>query len=231
MNNDELLAQAAERLRPLLPEIVFVGGCATGMLVTDPAAAPVRLTNDADVIAEIFSYEQYVEFSDRLRALGFAEDHSEGAPLCRWKHGKLTLDVMPLDERVLGFSNRWYVGAMAHATELPLKSGHRIRMVTAPYFLATKFEAFQNRGGGDVFASHDLEDIISVIDGRPEILPELHQARPELRGYVGDQIERLLNDPVFGNVLEGHLPGDPASQARVPLLQQRLRALARAGRE
>jgi len=53
--NLELLLTAANALRPLLPEIVFVGGCATGLLITDPAAAPVRRTYDVDVIAEITS--------------------------------------------------------------------------------------------------------------------------------------------------------------------------------
>jgi hypothetical protein len=82
--NLELLQIAAQKLRPLLPEIVFVGGCATGLLVTDSGAAPVRRTYDVGVIAEIASYADYTIFSERLRAIGFEEDASEGAPLCRW---------------------------------------------------------------------------------------------------------------------------------------------------
>jgi hypothetical protein len=104
--NLELLELAAERLRRLLPEIVFVGGCATGLLIDDPGAAPG--TYDVDVIAEIGSYAEYTVFSERLRALGFKGDTREGAPLCRWTHGALTLDVMPLDSQVLGFSNRMH---------------------------------------------------------------------------------------------------------------------------
>jgi hypothetical protein len=76
--NLELLELAAERLRQLLPEIVFVGGCATGLLIDDPAAAPVRGTYDVDVIAEIGSYAEYTVFSERLRGLGFIEDSREG---------------------------------------------------------------------------------------------------------------------------------------------------------
>lgn len=231
MNNEELLSEAAARLEPLLPKIVFAGGCATGMLITDPAAAPVRLTNDADVIAEISSYSEYIEFSERLRVLGFVEDQSQGAPLCRWKHGRLTVDVMPLDEKVLGFSNPWYPAAMAAATEHELENGLLIRMVTAPYFLATKFEAFRGRGRGDFLASHDLEDIIAVVDGREELLKELRHAEAGVRAFVGEQIAELSSDATFENALEGFLPGDPASQARVPLLQRRLRALADVGGE
>jgi hypothetical protein len=125
--NLELLQMAAERLLPLLTEIVFVGGCATGLLIDDPGAAPVRETYDVDVIAEIASYAEYSVFSERLRALGFQEDASEGAPLCRWQYGCLTLDVMPLDPKILGFSNRWYPEALRAAAEVRLPGGHTVR--------------------------------------------------------------------------------------------------------
>jgi hypothetical protein len=111
--NLELLEIAAEKLRPLLHEVVFVGGCVTGLLVTDAGAAPVRRTYDVDVIAEIASYADYAIFSERLRTIGFIEETTEGAPLCRWRHTGLILDVMPLDARILGFSNRWYPYASA----------------------------------------------------------------------------------------------------------------------
>jgi hypothetical protein len=134
--NLELLELAAERLRQLLPEIVFVGGCATGLLIDDPAAAPVRGTFDVDVIAEISSYAEYTVFSERLRALGFKEDSRKGAPLCLghlefWEsiHGALTFDVMPLDSQVLGFSNRWYPDALRTAGNVELPGGLVIRAI------------------------------------------------------------------------------------------------------
>ena len=154
--NLELLEGAAERLRRLLSEIVFVGGCATELLIDDPAAAPVRGTYDVDVIAEIGSYAEYKVFSERLRALGFDEDTREGAPLCRWTHGSLTLDVMPLDAQVLGFSNRWFPDALRTAGRVQLPSGLVIRAINAPYFLGTKLEAFRGRGKRDYLASHDF---------------------------------------------------------------------------
>lgn len=164
--NLELLELAAERLQPLLAEIAFVGGCATGLLIDDPGAAPVRATNDVDVIAEIGSYAEYAVFSERLRALRFQEDTRDGAPLCRWTDDLLTLDVMPLNAQVLGFSNRWYPGALRTASRVHLPSGLAIRAISAPYFLGTKLEAFRGRGKGDYFASRDLEDFIAIVDGR-----------------------------------------------------------------
>src|SRR5258706_11034328 len=85
-SNREQLITAAQLLRPLLGELVFVGGSVTGLLITDEAAGNPRTTFDVDAIAEITSYAEYAAFGDRLRALGFAEDTSEGAPLCRWVH-------------------------------------------------------------------------------------------------------------------------------------------------
>jgi hypothetical protein len=224
--NLELLEMAAERLRPLLPEIVFVGGCATGLLIDDPGAAPVRGTYDVDVIAEIASYAEYTEFSDRLRAVGFQEDAREGAPLCRWQHGDLTLDVMPLDPKILGFSNRWYPDALGAAEEVRLPGGPTVRAITAPYFLGTKLEAFRGRGGGDYFASHDLEDFMAVVDGRSTLFAEMELAPPELRAYVGEAVRALLGEPRFLDALPGYLLPDEASQARVGQLRGKLRRLA-----
>jgi hypothetical protein len=49
----------ARLLRPLLGEVVFVGGAVKGLLVTDEAAAGPRTTLDVDAIAEITSYAEY----------------------------------------------------------------------------------------------------------------------------------------------------------------------------
>ena len=113
--NLERLITAAQLLRPLLGELVFVGGSVTGLLITDQAAGDPRTTLDVDAIAEITSYAEYAAFGDRLRTRGLVEDTSEGAPLCRWVHQGTILDVMPLDEKILGFSNRWYRAALEAA--------------------------------------------------------------------------------------------------------------------
>jgi hypothetical protein len=126
----------AAALKPLLPEIVFVGGCTTGLLISDPAASPVRATDDVDVIVEVASYAEYARFSKRLRNLGFFEDSSEGAPICRWLIDQMKLDVMPTDEIILGFSNRWYKPAIEAAALVEL-DGFQLRVVTTPYFIGT----------------------------------------------------------------------------------------------
>ncbi len=136
--NLEQLIAAARLLRPLLEELVFVGGSVTGLLITDEAAGDPRSTLDVDAIAEIASYAEYAAFGARLRALRFREDASEGAPQCRRTCQGTILDIMPLEEGILGFSNRWYGAAMAAAVRRQLRDDLEIRMVTAPFFVATK---------------------------------------------------------------------------------------------
>src|ERR1700682_5225818 len=53
-----------------------------------------------------------------------------------------------------------------------------IRVVTAAFFVATKLEAFKGRGKGDFFGSRDLEDLISVVDGRATLVAEIQVERP-----------------------------------------------------
>ena len=214
----------AQRLKPLLPEIVFVGGCTTGLLITDPAAAPVRATDDVDVIVEVASYAEYARFSKRLRNLGFSEDSSEGAPICRWLINQMTLDVMPTNESILGFSNRWYGPAIQAAALIEL-GGLQLRVVTTPYFIGTKLEAFHGRGRGDFYASGDLEDIITVLDGRPTVVEEVADSPSQLRRYIGKEVGRLLDNSEFVNALPGHLAGDKISQARVPMILGTLNSL------
>ncbi len=223
--NRALFESAVRLLAPVLHELVFVGGCMTGIFITDPAAGGIRPTRDVDAIVDVTSYAQYAALSDRLRALGLAADTSEGAPLCRWRHGSVIVDVMPIDASVLGFSNRWYPTAINTAQRLDV-AGHGVRIVAPALFIATKLEAFYGRGADDIFASHDLEDIVAVVDGRPEIVDDVAAADEQVRGYIASEIRLLLDDPNFVEALPGFLFPDAASQARRDILERRLGALS-----
>jgi hypothetical protein len=212
-HNIELLVEAARLLQPLLGELVFVGGSTTSLLITDKAAAEVRPTYDVDAIAEISSYAAYADFSERLRRCGFREDTSEGAPICRWRQKKTILDVMPLDEKILGFSNRWYKPALDSAVVHELGPDLRVRVVTAVYFSATKLEAFAGRGKSDYQSSHDLEDLMAVVDGRAELVEEIRAGTEDVRAYIAAEIRRLLPPGSFSM----HYPAtcSPTKRARL----------------
>ena len=215
----------ADALGELRERLVFVGGCATALLITDPAAAPVRATQDVDAVAAVASAVEYLRLGEALRARGFSQTLAEGEPPYRWILGSMKLDVMPAREEVLGFSNRWYESALRTATRVTLPHGVAIRLVTPACFLATKLEAFEDRGAGDYLESHDLEDVLSVVDGRPEIVAELAQAEPQVRRYVAEVFARLLADDGFMNALPG-LVMDGSPSIRTPAAQERLKSIA-----
>src|ERR1700742_4679009 len=201
--NLRLLEEAATKLAPFLREIVFVGGVTLGLLITDKAAAPIRSTDDVDVIAEILTYVDYIAFSERLRKAQFTEDTSEEPLTCRWFHGKLKLDVLALSKEVLGYTNLWYERALNHAISFVLPSGQPIRLITAPYFLGTKMEAFRGRGQEDFLASHDLEDFVALLDGRDTLLEEITACPSDLRQYLAEAAGGLLRESAFLDVLPG----------------------------
>jgi len=223
--NRELFERAVRFLEPVLDELVFAGGCATGLLITDPAAAGIRPTRDVDVIADLASYERYAELSQRLRALGLNEDTSAGAPTGRWRHDATMVDILPTEPAVLGFSNRWYRPAFHSATRTSV-AGLQPRIVAPALFLATKLEAFRIRGHADIVTSSDLEDVVMIVDGRPPVVTEIAAADDQVRQFVAARIHELLEHRRFTDSLADFLPHDRASQARRPLLEKRLRAIA-----
>ncbi len=224
--NIELLIQIADALGDLRERLVFVGGCATALLITDPAAAPVRATEDVDTIVAIVSKPEYYQLGEALHARGFSQPLEQSDPPFRWTFAGMKLDVMPIDQAVLGFSNRWYASAIQTAVTTTLREGLSIRLIEATHFVATKLVAFLDRGKGDYLQSHDLEDVLSVVDGRPALVDEFERAAIELREYVAGVFARLLEDADFINALPGMvIEGSPAD--RSPVVLQRLRAIAR----
>jgi hypothetical protein len=223
--NRALFERMVRLLEPVLDELVFVGGGAAALLITDPAAAGIRPANDVDAIADITSYAMYTALAKRLRACGLEEDTSDGAPKSRWRHGDAMVDIMPTDRSVLGFSNSWYVPAIASAEQVTI-AGLQPRVVAPAYFLATKLEAFHGRGHADVVTSSDIEDIVMVVDGRPQLLEEIARADQPVRQFVAAEIGDLMRNRRFTDSLAGFLHRDRASQARRPLLETRLKAIA-----
>jgi hypothetical protein len=225
--NVALLEVVAERLGDgLRDEMVFVGGAVAGLLITDPAMPAIRPTEDVDLVCQAVMLADYHRVERALRARGFVQDMRPDAPICRWRVGSVAVDVMPTLDKILGFSNCWYPLALETALPVRLPSGRPIRLIAAPVFLATKLEAFDGRGNGDFLFSHDLGDLLAVIDGRDTLLEECRVGPFELKAYLSERFLGLLALPSFLDALSGHLPGDAASQDRLPELVAKLRTIA-----
>ncbi len=223
MTNDDpnlpVVSLVARALGDLRQEFMLVGGCAVGLLITDRARPPVRQTVDVDLVTEVASISDYYALRPKLNETGFKEDQFDDH-FCRWRKGSLILDVMPTTE-VFGHSvNRWYAGAARSSQVHTLPSGETINVITAPFSIAPKLESFNSRGGGD-YMHHDMEDILNIVDGRPELLEELEKSPDAVREFIRDELDEYLADPDFTDKLEWHFPHE-----RSKLVIQRLRRLA-----
>ena len=230
MNNYDpnltIVAQVLDALGPLADSLVLVGGCAVGLLITDQARPPVRETIDVDMVTQVATLTDYYATESQLRQRGFNEVATGQAHFCRWTKGGLILDILPSDERVLGHStNRWYPLVVSNPAQIQLPSNHLVRVISAPLFIATKLEAFASRGNGD-YLRHDMEDIVNVVDGRPELSDEIHRSDANARQYIKEEFEMLITDERFVDVLPGHFQGDSVSQARKDIVFDRMRQIA-----
>ncbi len=218
--NIALLTAMARAMGPLCEQVVFVGGCATGLLIDNPKLMDVRPTEDVDAIVEVASLAGYHQLAEQLVQRGFRQTMEDNTPPFRWFWNRMQLDLVPLDEKVLGFANPWYRAGYEASVSIALEGGLSLKHLSAPYFLATKFEAFKDRGGNDVFLSHDLEDIMTVVEGRLNLVAEVEAAVDLVRQHIARSVVGLLGLPAFANALPGLL-SDP---------EQEISVLARLGR-
>lgn len=216
------LRKVAEALGDLREQMVFIGGAVAGLLVTDPLADSVRATRDVDAVVSA-NRALFHRIEASVATHGFARDVSSDV-ICRWVHkaSGVLFDLMPVQPDVLGFSNRWYPYAVETAVPVDLGNGVTIRLVSAVAFVATKLEAFAGRGGGDFLSSHDLEDVLNIVDGREELASEMAAAPADVRQAVAAAFGPLLASPDFANVLPGLL----AEPERVGVVLGRLKALS-----
>jgi hypothetical protein len=208
----EMLQKVAKALGPLKDKVVFVGGTIPSLLVTDPAAPSLRPTKDVDLIVDTPKRQQYADFEAKLRDLGF---QIQSPPICRYGIDDILVDVMTTSN-IQGFSDRWYPEAFSTAEETTLPNGTLIRTIRAPLFLATKLNAWRERGMRDYLA-HDIEDILAVIDGRPALLDEIRQSSPAVQQFLAGTFKELMDDGRFQEIIPAHLGGDSIAYERAEL--------------
>ena len=218
------LEAAAGILGPLLDQVVFVGGATIHLWLTEDGVPPTRATDDVDVICEVATRSEYYRLGSRLRERGLHEAIDEPV-VCRWRSRdpQLVLDVMPTDPDILGFSNPWYDEAISTAETVTLDSGQKIRAARPAPLVATKLSAWKGRGNGDLLASLDVHDVLTLVNGRPELISEIRSAPDDLRSFVKDEMEALSEHPYFSYVIDSAVSGHgPAAPQRAQLVRQRI---------
>ena len=217
-DNIDMLQTVADGLEELKDEIVFVGGAVAELYADDPASSDIRPTQDVDCTIELSSYKEHTELEEDLRTKGFANDTSQGAPICRWIYQDIKVDVMPTDENVLGFNNQWYTGGVGNKISKTLPDGTEIFVFPPEYYLASKFEAHNDRGGNDLRQSHDFEDIIYILDNCTSILEDIRNADEDVKNYLKTECESLLENDGLSEGIESALPYGSDSE-RVEIIE------------
>lgn len=201
LNNTLRIKAVARALGELKDDVVFVGG-ATVSLYADRMAAEVRPTDDVDILVELYTRSEYMQLEEKLRQRGFRND-TTAKFIGRYTMPGIIVDVMPVSEEILGFSNKWY--AQGFQAAIPFKLDEvEIRIFPSPYFIASKLEAFKNRGNNDGRTSSDFEDIIFVLENRSTVWDEMANADQPVKHYLHSEFQSLLARTDFEEWVDAH---------------------------
>ena len=201
--NKVRIKAVANALGELKEKVVFVGG-ATISLYADRPVFEIRPTDDVDVIIELLNYAGRTALEEKLRSIGFTHDIESGV-ICRYHIQGIIVDIMPTDDPSIGFTNKWYPEGFTQAVNYDIDEQCTVSILSAPYFVATKLEAFKNRGKSDGRTSHDFEDIIYVIENRQVIWEEINNAEAGIKEYLKAEFKTLLNNTGIVEWIDSHV--------------------------
>lgn len=219
----------AQELESIGLPFAFVGGCAVWLLVDRPDLTEFRPTQDVDVIIEVVTLVEFYKLEEQLRDFGFQHDTSEGAPIFRWIIKGCRVDVMPIDSQDLGMNSQWFREALETAKSVTLDGKIKVKVITAPLFLATKLAAFRDRGREDLYGSHDLEDIVTIIDGCQNIVEHVANSKKDVCKFIATEFTTLMQHSDFDDALLGHLSDTFGARSRAPEVREKFAAIRALG--
>lgn len=216
--NIAVVAEVAEALQDIKEEMVFVGGAVVSLYTDDPAADEIRPTQDIDMTLNIVNLSHWVKVQEQLAALGFHPDPF-GHSICSYKYKDIPVDIMATEDGPLGPANRWYKIGFDYSWTAKAKE-QEVKILSAPCFLATKFEAFNGRGS-DYRTSHDIEDIIYVLDNRIGIVEEIEKDDPRIANFIKEQLQNITSKNMMQEVLMAHI--HPLMlEERLPIVEEKI---------
>ena len=199
-------------LRKTNRKFCIVGGAISSFYLEDNVSAKIRPTKDVDCVIEVLDYLSFTDLEKSLITLGFIHDLDSGV-ICRWKYGEITVDIIPSEsEKILGFTNIWYKDGMKNSLSKQI-GGVTIYYFPLSYYIASKIEAFKNRGHHDYYSSNDFEDIVLILEGRRN-LNEFYEFPDEIIIYLRREFGIMIKDTKFESAVYGHLEQTPVIQKR-----------------
>ncbi|MBD3223664.1 MAG: hypothetical protein GF313_02975 [Caldithrix sp.] len=201
--NRKVIRKIAIALGPLNEQVMYVGGATVSLYINDPAADDVRPTKDVDISLALASLGELETIREELTQKGFKQSPEDNV-ICRFRYEDIKVDVM--NTKAVGWApaNPWFAPGFAQKETVEIDD-QKIQILPLPYFLASKFYAFNNRGAKDPRTSQDFEDIVYVLDNRTNIVEQLTKVPGDVRPYLADQIQRILDDRVMQEAILGNL--------------------------
>lgn len=200
------LKRVARALEGLAEDVVFIGGSIAPLLQIEPLFDEVRPTRDVDGLVASTTYSDIERLNDVLHARGFGQTLGDTAHIHRWvsPDGDV-LDLVPAGTHLGGSGQVWDRIALECSVAADLGDAVLVHHASAPAFLGLKWAAHIDRGAGDSYASHDLEDIIALVASRATIVSEIRESTSELKCFLSVQATKLLEDNGRDDILAGHL--------------------------
>lgn len=219
--NLAVVAQIADALGELKKDVVFVGGAVVSVYTDDPAADEIRPTKDVDLTLHISGLKQWKDLQTELAKRGFQPDPTSQY-LGRFVFNKIPVDVLSTVDSPLGPANPWFkIGLENVLTQVV--NGQSIQVLSAPCYIASKFEAYHNRGK-DYRSSHDIEDIVYIVDNRLNISEEIANDQAEVRSFIKEQFNRLIEKRLLDEVLVTHIHPIMLAE-RLPMVKDKIQRI------
>lgn len=216
--NIAVVAEVAEALQDIKQDMVFVGGAVVSLYTNDPAADEIRPTQDIDMTLNIVNLYHWEKVQAQLERLGFHPDPF-GHAICSYKYKDIPVDIMAAEDGPLGPANPWYKLGFENLWSVKAKD-QEIKILSAPCYLATKFEAFNDRGS-DYRTSHDMEDIIYILDNRIGIVEEIKKDDHRISIFIKEQLQNIMNNGMMQEVLIAHIHPLMLDE-RLPIVEEKI---------
>lgn len=220
--NKEVIKKVAQVLGDLNDQVIYVGGATVGLYINDPAADDVRPTKDVDISLSIASIAELEKIREELIKRGFKQT-SDDPVVCRFRYEDLIIDVMNTKSIGWAPANVWFAPGFEQKETKDI-AGQTIHILPLPYFLATKFAAYFDRGKNEPRTSHDFEDIVYILDNRTDLVEIIINAQPDVKEFLKGSFLKILHEPVMQEAISGNLFYQTA-YGRFNIIMGKLRAI------
>jgi hypothetical protein len=201
--NRGVLKKIALALQELNGQVVYVGGAVVSLYINDPAADDVRPTKDVDISLSLATYSELEALRIDLTKKGFIQSAVDNV-ICRFRYDDIMVDVM--NTKAIGWApaNPWFAPGFLAKQEVEVEN-QIINVLPLPYFIASKFEAFNNRGKGDPRTSHDFEDVVYILDNLTDLEARLIEAPTDVKIFLKRELMSIIKDKIKQEAIMGNL--------------------------